>query len=70
MSLHFEVFVDDFTESVDAWECRMKFSEHEQILWPRSTVILFARLQQAYSNTISATQRKDWILDLVVSKLS
>ena len=32
MSLYFEVFVDDFTESVDAWDCRMKFSEHEQIL--------------------------------------
>ena len=69
MSLHFEVFVDDFTESVAAWDCRMKFSEHEQILWPRSTV-LFARLQQAYSNTISATRRKDWTVDLVVSKLS
>ena len=69
MSLHFEVFVDDFTESVDAWDCRMKFSEHEQILWPGSTV-LFVRLQQAYSNTISATRRKDWTVDLVVSKLS
>ena len=68
MSLHFEVFVD-FTESVDAWDCRMKFSEHEQILWPRSTV-LFARLQQAYSNTILATQQKDWTVDLVVLKLS
>ena len=69
MSLHFEVFVDDFTKSVDAWDCRMKFSEHEQILWPRSTV-LFVRLQQAYSNTISGTRRKDWTVDLVVSKLS
>ena len=69
MSLHFEVFVDDFTESVDAWDCRMKFSEHEQILRPRSTVH-FSRLQQAYSNTISATRRKNWTVDLVVSKLS
>ena len=42
MSLHFEVFVDDFTESVDAWDCRMKFSEHELILWPRSIVLLRA----------------------------
>ena len=69
MSLHLEVFVDDFTESIDAWDCRMKFSEHEQILWPRSTVH-FARLQQAYSNTISATRRKDLTVDLIVSKLS
>ena len=69
MSLHFEVFVDDFTESVDAWDCRMKFSENEQIMRPRST-FLFARLQQAYSNTISATRRKDWTVHLVVSKLS
>ena len=69
MSLHFEVFVDDFMESVDAWDCRMKFSEHELILWPRSTVFLRA-YKQAYSNTISATRRKDWTVDLVVSKLS
>ena len=69
MSLHFEVFADDFTESVDAWDCRMNFFEHEQLLWIRSTV-LFARLQQAYSNTISVTRRKDWTVDLVVSKLS
>ena len=26
MSLHFEVFVDDFTESVDAWDCRSSLS--------------------------------------------